>query len=92
MDIHRDTLYSWLKEFNVDFKEIVDRMPTIADDAEEDSGPTYLIGESLLGEGNEVAHIDLMIGDKNGPIGQAFANGMTQLISRPHTSSSSHQT
>ena len=28
MAIHRDTLYSWLKEFNVDFKEIVDRMPT----------------------------------------------------------------
>jgi len=84
MDIHRDTLYSWLKEFNVDFKEIVDRMPTISDDVEEDSGPTYLIGESLLGEGNEVAHIDLMIGDKNGPIGQAFANGMTQL-SAGHT-------
>jgi bifunctional enzyme Fae/Hps len=83
MDIHRDTLYSWLKEFNVDFKEIVDRMPTTADDAE-DSGPTYLIGESLLGDGNEVAHIDLMIGDKNGPIGQAFANGMTQL-SAGHT-------
>jgi bifunctional enzyme Fae/Hps len=84
MEIHRDTLYSWLKEFNVDFKEIVDRMPTIIDDAEEHSGPTYLIGESLLGEGNEVAHIDLMIGDKNGPIGQAFANGMTQL-SAGHT-------
>ena len=84
MDIHRDTIYSWLKEFNVDFKEIVDRMPTIDDGAEEDSGPTYLIGESLLGEGNEVAHIDLMIGDKNGPIGQAFANGMTQL-SAGHT-------
>ena len=84
MDIHRDTLYSWLKEFNVDFKEIVDRMPTIDDYTEEDSGPVYLIGESLLGEGNEVAHIDLMIGDKNGPIGQAFANGMTQL-SAGHT-------
>jgi bifunctional enzyme Fae/Hps len=84
MDIHRDTLYSWLKEFNVDFKEIVDRMPTVNDNAEEDTGPTYFIGESLLGEGNEVAHIDLMIGDKNGPIGQAFANGMTQL-SAGHT-------
>jgi bifunctional enzyme Fae/Hps len=83
MDIHRDTIYSWLKEFNVDFKEIIDRIPT-ADDAYEDSEPTYLIGESLLGEGNEVAHIDLMIGDKNGPIGQAFANGMTTL-SAGHT-------
>jgi bifunctional enzyme Fae/Hps len=84
MDIHRDTLYSWLKEFNVDFKEIADKVPTVTDDAIDDSGPTYLIGESLLGEGMEVAHIDLMIGDKNGPIGQAFANGMTQL-SAGHT-------
>ena len=49
MDIHRDTLYTWLKEFNVDFKEIVDGMPTmVADDTDENSGNTYLIGESLL--------------------------------------------
>src|SRR5262249_42022170 len=31
------------------------------------------IGEALVGEGNEVAHIDLMIGSKEGPVGQAFA-------------------
>lgn len=84
LNIHRDTLYTWMKEFNVDFKEILDQMPTIADDFTEDSGCVYLIGESLVGEGNEVAHIDLMIGDKNGPIGQAFANGLTQL-SAGHT-------
>jgi len=36
----------------------------------------YLIGEALIGEGNEVAHIDLLIGDKDGPVGQAFANGI----------------
>ncbi|HMK94357.1 MAG TPA: bifunctional 5,6,7,8-tetrahydromethanopterin hydro-lyase/3-hexulose-6-phosphate synthase, partial [Candidatus Limnocylindrales bacterium] len=36
------------------------------------------------GEGNEVAHIDLMIGNKDGPVGQAFANGMTNL-SAGHT-------
>jgi 5,6,7,8-tetrahydromethanopterin hydro-lyase len=35
-----------------------------------------LIGESLVGEGNEVAHIDLLIGPKNGPVGVAFANGL----------------
>src|SRR6267142_2832915 len=35
-----------------------------------------LIGESLIGEGNEVAHIDLLIGPKNGPVGIAFANGL----------------
>ncbi len=85
MEIHRDTLYSWLKEFNVDFKEITDHIPTdVADAPEEKSGKTYLIGESLVGEGNEVAHIDLMIGDKDGPVGQAFANGMTSL-SAGHT-------
>ena len=85
MDIHRDTVYSWLKEFNVDFKEIVDRMPTITADApEEQPGSAFLIGESLVGEGNEVAHIDLMIGDKDGPVGQAFATGMTNL-SAGHT-------
>jgi 5,6,7,8-tetrahydromethanopterin hydro-lyase len=31
------------------------------------------IGEALVGDGNEIAHIDLLIGDKNGPVGQAFA-------------------
>src|SRR2546427_6729633 len=35
-----------------------------------------LIGESLMGDGNEVAHIDLLIGPKNGPVGVAFANGL----------------
>lgn len=39
----------------------------------------YLIGEALVGEGNEVAHIDLMIGRKNGPVGQAFAFGMVNM-------------
>lgn len=31
------------------------------------------IGEALCGDGNEVAHIDLMIGSKDGPVGHAFA-------------------
>ncbi|MDA0832511.1 MAG: formaldehyde-activating enzyme [Planctomycetota bacterium] len=34
------------------------------------------IGEALAGDGNEVAHIDLLIGDKNGPVGAAFANAL----------------
>lgn len=32
-----------------------------------------LVGEALVGEGNEVAHIDLQIGHKWGPVGIAFA-------------------
>ncbi|MGD9853987.1 MAG: formaldehyde-activating enzyme [Planctomycetaceae bacterium] len=34
------------------------------------------IGEALVGEGNEVAHIDLLIGDKDGPVGAAFASAL----------------
>ena len=34
------------------------------------------IGEALVGDGNEVAHIDLLIGPKNGPVGAAFANAL----------------
>ena len=39
----------------------------------------YLIGEALVGDGPELAHVDLLIGDKNGPVGQAFANALSQL-------------
>jgi len=35
------------------------------------------IGEALFGDGNEIAHIDLLIGDKNGPVGTAFANALS---------------
>jgi 5,6,7,8-tetrahydromethanopterin hydro-lyase len=37
---------------------------------------SMFIGEALTGEGNEVAHIDLMIGSKDGPVGHAFANAL----------------
>jgi len=42
------------------------------------------VGEALIGEGPEVAHIDLMIGDKYGPVGVAFTNALSQL-SAGHT-------
>ena len=48
---------------------------------------TLLVGESLVGEGNEVAHVDLLIGPKSGPVGEAFAaalinqkDGFTNLL------------
>jgi 5,6,7,8-tetrahydromethanopterin hydro-lyase len=37
----------------------------------------FFIGESLVGEGNEVAHIDLIIGSKSGPAGAAFASALS---------------
>jgi len=42
------------------------------------------IGEALAGEGNEVAHIDLIIGSKDGPVGIAFANALARQ-SEGHT-------
>ena len=42
------------------------------------------IGEALVGDGNEVAHIDLLIGSKDGPVGTAFANALANQ-SNGHT-------
>ena len=39
---------------------------------------SMFIGEALVGEGNEVAHIDLLIGNKDGPVGAAFANALAR--------------
>jgi 5,6,7,8-tetrahydromethanopterin hydro-lyase len=42
------------------------------------------IGEALSGEGNEIAHIDLLIGSKDGPVGAAFASALARQ-SEGHT-------
>ena len=44
----------------------------------------FLVGEALIGKEPEIAHIDLIIGDKEGPVATAFASGLTQL-SAGHT-------
>ena len=36
-----------------------------------------MVGESLVGDGNEVAHIDLIIGPRGSPAESAFANALT---------------
>ena len=52
LNIHRDTLHTWLKEFNVDFKEITETIPTEYEGENVGtSKSTYLIGEGLVGEG-----------------------------------------
>lgn len=86
MNIHRDTLYNWLKDFDVDFDKIADSVSTtqMMDRGEISEGQTYLIGEALVGQGKEKAHIDLLVGDKEGPVGKAFADGFSNL-SQGHT-------
>ena len=35
------------------------------------------VGESLVGEGNEVAHVDLLIGPRGSAVEAAFCNALT---------------
>ena len=37
----------------------------------------YFIGEALIGEPPNLAHIDLIVGSKNGPVGISFANALS---------------
>lgn len=39
---------------------------------------SMFIGEALAGDGNEIAHIDLLIGSKDGPVGHAFADALAR--------------
>jgi 5,6,7,8-tetrahydromethanopterin hydro-lyase len=39
---------------------------------------SMFVGEALAGDGNEIAHIDLLIGSKDGPVGSAFANALAR--------------
>ena len=45
---------------------------------------SMFIGEALFGDGNEIAHIDLLIGSKDGPVGTAFATALANQ-SRGHS-------
>ena len=84
LGIHRDTLYQWMREFDVEFKDVGKNEALPKEVMKKREGFTYLIGEALTGEGSEVAHVDLIIGDKAGPVGEAFANGLSNL-SAGHT-------
>lgn len=80
MKIHRDTLYEWMREFGVDFEDVEKGEAPSRVRSEEGAGrSTYLIGEALVGDGSEVAHVDLLVGDKDGPVGEAFAQGLSHL-------------
>jgi len=84
MNVHRDTLYKWMAEFGVNFEGVGEREVPSPLVRKEVAPYTYLIGEAFTGEGTEVAHVDLIIGDKAGPVGEAFANGLSNL-SAGHT-------
>ncbi|MHA1730199.1 MAG: 4-hydroxy-tetrahydrodipicolinate synthase [Promethearchaeota archaeon] len=64
-------------KFKLEEKEITDRFFAIGITPETITDFTIKVGESLVGERAELAHIDLLIGKKNGPVGQAYARALT---------------
>ena len=59
--------------FEIEEKRIEERFKAIDVTPEVIKNFNLKVGEALAGGGAEVAHIDLMIGLKNGPLGEAFA-------------------
>jgi 5,6,7,8-tetrahydromethanopterin hydro-lyase len=49
---------------------------TLRENAAMSSSIVMNVGEALVGDGNEIAHIDLLIGTKTGPVGVAFAHAL----------------
>ena len=41
---------------------------------------SFYVGEALSGDGNEIAHIDLLIGDKSGPVLESFGHDRRLLV------------
>lgn len=37
---------------------------------------TFHVGQAVVGDGKEIAHIDIIIGHKDGPVGTAFVNAL----------------
>ncbi len=40
-------------------------------------GESFYVGEALIGLGYEVAHVEVVVGEKNGPAGLAFVNALS---------------
>jgi 4-hydroxy-tetrahydrodipicolinate synthase len=63
--------------FEIEEKRLEERFTAIDVTPETIKDFQLKIGEALAGQGAEVAHIDLMIGTKTGPLGGAFARAKT---------------
>lgn len=62
--------------FHLEEKEIVSRFTTAGITPSVIEDFSLKIGEALYGKGAEIAHIDLLIGEKSGPVGKAYATGL----------------
>ncbi|MGA2309515.1 MAG: 4-hydroxy-tetrahydrodipicolinate synthase [Candidatus Bathyarchaeia archaeon] len=58
--------------FELAEKPLEDRFATVDITAEEIKSFKLRVGEALAGQGAEVAHIDILVGTKTGPVAEAF--------------------
>lgn len=68
-------------EFKVEEKRLEEKFSTVQITPQIISDYHLRVGEALAGKDSEVAHIDLMIGRKDGPVGAAFANAKSRPTS-----------
>ncbi len=64
-------------EFKIGEKELTSRFYAVGMTPQKISDFNLKVGESLVGERVELAHIDLLIGKKDGPVGEAYARALT---------------
>ncbi|MFX0059316.1 MAG: 4-hydroxy-tetrahydrodipicolinate synthase [Candidatus Hodarchaeota archaeon] len=64
-------------KFELDEKELTSRFYSVGITPEKISDFSLKVGESLVGDRAELAHIDLLIGKKDGPVGEAYARALT---------------
>jgi 4-hydroxy-tetrahydrodipicolinate synthase len=64
-------------KFEIGKKKLTSRFYAVGITPEKISNFDLKVGESLVGDRAELAHIDLLIGRKDGPVGNAYAQALT---------------
>jgi 4-hydroxy-tetrahydrodipicolinate synthase len=64
-------------KFEIGEKELTSRFYSVGITPEKITDFRLKVGESLVGNRAELAHIDLLIGTKDGPVGNAYARALT---------------
>jgi len=64
-------------KFEIGEKELTSRFYSVGITPEKITDFRLKVGESLVGNRAELAHIDLLIGTKDGPVGDAYARALT---------------
>jgi len=64
-------------KFEIGEKELTSRFYAVGVTPEKIADFTLKVGESLVGNRPELAHVDILIGKKDGPVGEAYSRALT---------------